>query len=747
MQEWIIGVAENICNYEASTLTDQASSGQNYEAAKSLRVPAKSANIQLVKEFSLPKLIHLYGNTMPSLQQILKAVIGKEQSSPDTVKRTSRKADMGRAMVTSCLLNLRSRETNLHQTINSLLLWHTDTSKTVVRMLNHYGICTSPVHAIGQDGVRLAREAANDPKNLLLLPNDNFNWVGKAWESSSTHGNVTHDQVSAMLVVLQIPPGTDPNIASVANFERTLGARHSIPAEQALEEIMPTAEDQLAFGRNSIAHVAHILSEELTQFSGFRSRFHISDAQAIPPMKTQEYYLPTYDQEQTSTRGNMKVMEHFLLEVLKIPREKFEERFYFLLRDRMTTSRERAAQDQRLVERSELRVDTFSSLGILSGLMHFVFNMIENIGKNMMGTKSELDAVSLRTCLEKLPNRGNINVRQIDFYAWLRFLDVVLRALVLQAAIFNLHLNSTEALKTCRLDEQKFDELCTKIAAQFVLPSIDRLEAEGLKTIVGNSQSGNAILLMHDLMTIREMRQSIKWGHPERMQRMLKFWTPMFYGGGSYNYANEGMELLHNLIHDWPSDVVPILRNGMFMNTQGKPGKFKETDLGVEHFNNKIKSHTGGVNAAPGALEKITPAIGHIQELREKVFEDLGLDDHDHHHAKVTQHEDVWLLLAHFNKAHIFDFKKDISSEHTVVDLFRSGLWRLAGSEGGHAKHLQRHLLRRRIRDSQLAIDFPTLDEMQDELEDLNWELEMDKERPEVSLIELVDRAWAELDR
>jgi hypothetical protein len=61
------------------------------------------------------------------------------------------------------------------------------------------------------------------------------------------------------------------------------------------------------------------------------------------------------------------------------------------------------------------------------------------------------------------------------------------------------------------------------------MPSLDGLEAEGLKRLSGSTQNSNAVLLMHDLMTVREMCQSIKFGHPERMQRMLKFWTPMFY--------------------------------------------------------------------------------------------------------------------------------------------------------------------------------------------------------------------------
>jgi hypothetical protein len=199
-----------------------------------------------------------------------------------------------------------------------------------------------------------------------------------------------------------------------------------------------------------------------------------------------------------------------------------------------------------------------------------------------------------------------------------------------------LDVSSPAQLNQHTLSKREFATLCPQIVSQFLLPSVDRLEAEGVKILPGSTESGNAVLLMHDLMTMREMRHSIKDGHPERMERVLKYWTPMFYAGGSFNYANESMELLHNLIHDWPSDISPILRGGMFMNTQGKPTTFKETDIRVEQFNKTIKSHAHGTNARPSLLQKITPAIGHIQELTEQIFEDMGVEDENQHHTKVS---------------------------------------------------------------------------------------------------------------
>ncbi|KAJ6631799.1 hypothetical protein B0H10DRAFT_1770811, partial [Mycena sp. CBHHK59/15] len=471
--------------------------------------------------------------------------------------------------------------------------------------------------------------------------------------------------------------------------------------------------------------------------------------------KSEEYFLPTYDQEQSSTRGNMLVIDHYYRDIFAIPEHVFDSRYSFLLGDRLTTARDRAAQDQRAVDCSEHLIDHLSSFEAFSGIMHFVMNKIQNLGKNAWGGANK-DAVSLLTLLERLPNRSNINLRKIDFYAWLRFLDVVLHTLILRAAMVILNVSSGTQLNQQNLSTTAFKTLCTRIVAEFLLPSVGHLEAEGVKTLPGSTESGNTVLLMHDLMTVWEMRHAIKHGHPERMERMLKYWTPMFYAGGSFNYANESMELLDNLYHDWPADISPILCGVMPMNNQGKPAKFKETDIRVEQFNGTIKSHAHGANARPGLLEKITPAIAHIQELTEQIFDDLGVEDEDQHHAKVRQHKDVDLLLDHLCNSKIFDFSQDIVSNHSVVDLYRTGLHRLARPDGGHAKHLHCHLLRSRTRHTnEMPPDSPGNSEalwdapMQDdplsddadvkELEQMDRELALDNEHPKFTLLEKLD--------
>ncbi|KAK6964724.1 hypothetical protein R3P38DRAFT_2591652 [Favolaschia claudopus] len=708
--EWIMEKSTDLCVKEASRLTDTARKGAFSEDALSLRLASHSVKIQHLRSFSVSHLSMIYERAAPHLQTILRAVIGKQSPDSDSIpERQQRDPDKVRTMITSMLLNCRSRETNLHQAMNCLLFWDGRVSKRLVQTMNRYALCTSynyqlnAIASISKDATRLASIIANDPTRMCLLPYDNFNWVEKAWEKSATHANVSHDQVSAILVVLDLPPDSGPTDAArlshVLTFSQTSGTRHHLDPAISLEQILPNSEDQHWFAKHAEIHVSHILGEEVETLALHRNLlgpFH--ELNPLPVKKSEEYFLPTYDQEQGSTRGNMLVIEHYFRDILKMPAAFFEEHNSFLLGDRLTTARDRAAQDQRAIDRSENRFDHLESFSVISGLMHVCMNQIQNMARNTFGTAGGKDSVSLASLLERLPSNRNLNVKKIDFYAWLRFFDVVLRAFVLRAAMVILNVDDPSDFRKSKLTADAFRSLCTQVVTQFLLPSVDRLEAEDRKKLLGSTESGNAVLMMHDLMTMMEMRDAIKYGHPDRVERMLKYWTPMFYAGGSYNYSNELMELLHNLIHDWPPETAHVLRGGMIMNNQGKRNTFKETDIRVEQFNKSIKSHAHGSNARPGLLEKITPAIGHIQELTEKVYDELGVFDQDQRHRDVSQHKDVVLLLEHFSRANIFNFAKDKRSNHLVVDLFRTGLHRLAGPKGGHAKHLQRHSLRSRNR-------------------------------------------------
>ncbi len=608
------------------------------------------------------------------------------------------------------LLNMRSRNTNYHGAINALVFWDQQVPKRLIEAFNHIGLCSSysyqvrSVDALSKDVRRVAAAAANNPDNLVKMPYDNFNWEAYAYETSVSHGSTQHDQVSAMVVIPTIPQAlrhlTARHLASAARFYALAGSRLNMSAEQSFVDIIPTLDDYATFRLHAIHHVATMLTRDLPTCRRFAAHITpLTDAKAIEPVKTERYYLPTFDQEQASTRGNMVVLEHYFLEVLQMPKEVFQTIKAFVLGDRLTTARDRAAQDQRSVDISPFRFDHLSCFEMLGGLMHYCLNMIQNFGRVYWGTTESTDALSLQTLRSELPNRANINTRKYDYYAWLRFLEVILRSLTVTAALSELHcgLDDVSRVTDCWTPAQ-FSQLCESIVDKYLVPSVDALEDDGVKTRAGDTVSGHGVRLLHDLMTLREMRDAIKKGHPTRILRMLKFWAPMFYAGGGYNYSHETMEFLHNIVHDWPSDTAEVLLAALLVNTTGRKDNFVEGDLDVEHLNNAIKARAHGPNATPKLLEKITPAIGELRQLVQQLFDDLNVEGIYQRHAHVKQDEDVVKLVTYMRSKHVFLWNRDEASSHKVPDLLRDGLLKLSGRNGGHMKHLMRHKLRLRSR-------------------------------------------------
>lgn len=392
----------------------------------------------------------------------------------------------------------------------------------------------------------------------------------------------------------------------------------------------------------------------------------------------------------------MVILRHYFLDVLQLPKSIFKNIMYFILGDRLTTARDRAAQDQRAVDCSDFRIDHLLSFAMTSGLMHVCLNFIINVGKNLWGESSN-DPTSLCLLCNLLPNRSKINLRKIDFYAWLRFLDAILRALVVTAAITIQQSDSLLSLsQASMMTGAQLRALSLQIVDNYLIPPPDQLEEEGIKVIQGETYSGHAILVMHDLMTLREMHHAIKHGHPTCVFHMLKYWTPMFYAGQSYNYANECMELSHNLLHDWPPDSAKALLAGMLVNNFGRKDGFVEADLNCEHLNRRIQALTHGPNVTPRMLALAAPAVGHIRHLTEDLFREMGVEEQNQKHSHVQQHKDVQALVHHFLQHKIFDFRSDVATERTVTDLYCTGLQCLVGQKGGHAKHLIRHRLRLR---------------------------------------------------
>ncbi|TFY60369.1 hypothetical protein EVJ58_g5195 [Rhodofomes roseus] len=350
--DWITERAAKICARKAGWLTDRASDGPHRAYAEGLHIPATTVSVAWLKSFRLADLTAVYVKTMPRSREIMKAIINKDTTVRD---ERSRNPDNGCTLAMLMLLNLRSQKTNIHQVINSMILWDNHAPKCFIQLLNRLGVAASYDHlctsilALSANSLCITRKIANNPLNMVMLPYDNFNWVSGVWETSVLHGALQHDQVSAMLINLTIPDGspTARQLTSVERFDASHGAHHQLLAQKALQDIIPSAADHCTLRDAAVSHVMTILADKVESFAEFHTLVPtFVDLNAIPVRKTDRHYLPTFDQEQGLTHGNMAVLKHYFLDVLEIPKATFKNTMFFVLGDRLTTVHDRAVQDQ-----------------------------------------------------------------------------------------------------------------------------------------------------------------------------------------------------------------------------------------------------------------------------------------------------------------------------------------------------------------------------------------------------------------
>ena len=90
---------------------------------------------------------------------------------------------------------------------------------------------------------------------------------------------------------------------------------------------------------------------------------------------------------------------------------------------------------------------------------------------------------------------------------------------------------------------------------------------------------------LHTAYLYVDLRDAIRYENGPHIVRQWKIWLPRFVGTGKKNYATEAVNLLANLLADFPKHIAYITKNNRTVNTHGKIGHGKPVDQMIEHYN------------------------------------------------------------------------------------------------------------------------------------------------------------------
>ncbi len=119
---------------------------------------------------------------------------------------------------------------------------------------------------------------------------------------------------------------------------------------------------------------------------------------------------------------------------------------------------------------------------------------------------------------------------------------------------------------------------------QWLQSTAERLVA---KTLMPSASNGDHLFsrhraFLHTAYLYVDLRDAIRYENGPDIVRQWKIWLPRFVGTGKKNYATEAVNLLANLLADFPKHIAYIISNNRTVNTHGKIGHRKPVD---EHYN------------------------------------------------------------------------------------------------------------------------------------------------------------------
>ena len=90
---------------------------------------------------------------------------------------------------------------------------------------------------------------------------------------------------------------------------------------------------------------------------------------------------------------------------------------------------------------------------------------------------------------------------------------------------------------------------------------------------------------MHGGFLYVDLRNAIRYEDGPEIIRSWKHWLLYFLGSGRKNYTHEAVNLLCNLICNYPQHIAYIITHNRCANMSGREGKAKPLDQLIEHYN------------------------------------------------------------------------------------------------------------------------------------------------------------------
>ncbi|KAH9847420.1 hypothetical protein C2E23DRAFT_741772 [Lenzites betulinus] len=409
-----------------------------------------------------------------------------------------------------------------------------------------------------------------------------------------------------------------------------------------------------------------------------------SSTHRIPLHKTTVFPMPSMEIDESSTLGNVKVLDTMFTEMGHDVRSpEFNETIKIVFGDQLSMARVRAVTNTRVGHGDASQ--SYLNVVFAPGFFHYQMAATHGVLETHWGdpSLSARDPGSLsfhNSVLQRKP----IVLSSLPPYRTCRDLTFVsLYARVLHC----LELVSGHNIADYPA-QSSFEQFQAHIAAvvdKYANPAqaVSLHDGSQPQRSAQDPVLHNAILFFRDALILRHFADAIKSGSSDHLVTVLKLWALGFRAMGRVKYAHELLHLVHNLTYVWPRELREIIMNNWLVNTTGNADGFIPVDLLQEHLNFSIKViyKAHGSNASWEWLETISPCIEVLRRLARQISAELGAKQGVKHHSPDLS-KDVHELMASLRKHSVYvaeSRRPDGDSIKLVPNVYSAGIHALAG--------------------------------------------------------------------
>ncbi|KAI0038309.1 hypothetical protein FA95DRAFT_1551310 [Auriscalpium vulgare] len=661
---------------------------QELERAQDLlRSPPDSLSEKSLAEFSLEKKIESLRSAdgVPTLWSVLTRVLGHR--SADSGVKSRKDPEKIAFMLVSQIAFTRNQHLNHWPKLLTVYLKGIGLPAKGLDLLHAAGVTMShrwSVRAFEVISEEAMREARQIVQNLpFVFSHDNINIAFTAFEQREN--NKTHfdsGTAGTLFSKLKAPSG-EPAISN-ADFQaaRKAGSKTPITAEELLELQEKGGE------RYHKAEVHHVLEVLLDAPAFNRAEYPgRNDPLLQPPSPVHqlphgpehvvhENVMRTVHQEEASYEGNEKLIIEWLGQLGLASEEERKrtgnERLFIWIGDQLTVERLRGLIRYRSLDHNSF--DRLDWIVPVFGWFHLQIAFANSLHKQFLGTVSGKGLLHAMTNLER---KGLAYVQtKGPFYHHLDELIIHCAKARFRAAWKTVskaddlsELRSKSPAELVALAEKVVRDYASNHALENMMLWGDKDRDDVLS---------NSIIWNRDVLRYIELRHGIKFGDTGSMEDTLPYLLCRFAGGGNHKYANEVLELLQSLHHEWPKELSTFVRERAWLvNMKGHRDSFLPVDMAQEHNvkDVKVTYRSQGPNAGWDLLYKRGPAIPRVRFIRqhfETLFPSLrrGVS-----HTSPQSEADVDKLEQIYTEAkiHAFTKRRKTSDKDRAVDTTTKG--------------------------------------------------------------------------